>query len=231
MNRKTFDITKADDGWMIASTPAVDRDRDRVLPMGANLSNFAKNPVLIFGHNYSEPWAVIGRATETTVGADGIRFKPELRQAANEADPMNVIRLLWDDGLLKAASIGFKPLEWKDNEFGGRDFTKWEMLEISLVPIPANQEALRLAAKAIKAPEAVIDLPEVAVADGDDVPFELVAEIEVLETDDEGDEQPMAEAAGNAAPEDENEPETDDESALLSAISDFLTNVQMTLEE
>ena len=37
------------------------------------------------------------------------------------------------------------------NEFGGNDITAWELLEWSLVPIPANQDALRLAAKALDA--------------------------------------------------------------------------------
>lgn len=164
MLKKHFDLTKSEDGWMIASTPGVDRDRDRVLPFGADLTNFAKNPILIFGHNYEDPWSIIGRAAETMVGADGVRFRPELRQPANDADPMNIIRLLWEQDLLRAASIGFNPMEWKENEFGGRDFTRWELLEISLVPIPANADALRLAAKAVNdeapTPEPVESAPE-----------------------------------------------------------------------
>ncbi len=154
MLKKHFDLTKQEDGWMVASTPGVDRDRDRVLPFGADLTNFAKNPIMMFGHNYEDPWSIIGRAADTMVGADGVRFRPELRQPANDADPMNIIRLLWEQDLLRAASIGFNPMEWKENEFGGRDFTRWELLEISLVPIPANADALRLAAKAVNADEA-----------------------------------------------------------------------------
>jgi HK97 family phage prohead protease len=149
MLKKHFDLTKSEGGWMIASTSNVDRDKDRVLPFGADLTNFSKNPLLIFGHNYSDPWSIIGRAAETMVDADGVRFRPELREAANETDPMNIIRLLWEQDLLRAASIGFNPIEWKENEFGGKDFTRWELLEISLVPIPANADALRLAAKAV----------------------------------------------------------------------------------
>jgi hypothetical protein len=36
-----------------------------------------------------------------------------------------------------------------ENEVGGKDFVEWELLEISIVPIPANQNALRLAVKAL----------------------------------------------------------------------------------
>ena len=182
---------------MIASTPSVDRDRDRVMPLGADLTNFTKNPVLIFGHNYTDPWSIIGRAAETMVGADGVRFRPELRQAANETDPMNIIRLLWEQDLLRAASIGFNPMEWKENEFGGRDFTRWELLEISLVPIPANADALRLAAKAV---DDTAKEPETAL------PGE------------------SSEAASETA---DDEPEiTADELAIVQAIRDYMTTIR-----
>lgn len=148
---KTLDISADSDGWIVASTPTPDRDRDRVMPLGAQLANFERNPVVMFGHNYWEPWALIGRAAEMSVDASGLRFRPELREPANESDPMHVIRALWEQRLLRAASIGFSPLESRENEFGGRDFIKWELLEISLVPVPANQEAIRLAVKALSA--------------------------------------------------------------------------------
>lgn len=149
---KTLDVTQSSDGWIIASTPAPDRDRDRVMPLGGDLSNYLKNPVVMFGHNYWEPWALIGRAAEMQTDASGIRFRPELREPANESDPMHVIRALWDQNLLRAASIGFMPIESRENELGGRDFLKWELLEISLVPVPANQEAIRMAVKALTTP-------------------------------------------------------------------------------
>lgn len=68
-----------------------------------------------------------------------------LRPAANETDPQAVINLLWAGKWINAASIGFLPDETKAvvNEFGRPDYTEWELLEWSLVPIPANQEALR----------------------------------------------------------------------------------------
>ncbi len=149
MLHKTFEIKAAEDGRMIASTPDVDRDKDRVIATGARLDNFLKNPVLMYGHNYRDPWALIGKAADLQVDAGCINFQPELREPANDSDPMTVIRALWDQKLLRAASIGFNPTKWMENEVGGRDFVEWELLEISIVPIPANQNALRLAAKAI----------------------------------------------------------------------------------
>jgi hypothetical protein len=46
---------------------------------------------------------------------------------------------------MKAVSIGFQPIESEPLAGGGRKFTKWELLEISLVAVPANSEALVIA--------------------------------------------------------------------------------------
>jgi HK97 family phage prohead protease len=152
IQHKNFDVERKD-GWIVASTPTVDRDADRVMPLGMRLENYKANPVIMYGHQYGEPWSLIGRAADIQVDADGIRILPELREPVNDADPMCIIRALWDQGLLKAASIGFNPLRYADNPFGGKDISESELLEISLVPIPANQTALRLAVKGIGADE------------------------------------------------------------------------------
>lgn len=152
---KTMQLDFGEDGEVIASTPSLDRGNDRVFPLGAQLANFSRNPVLFYGHNYTEPWALIGKVTDLSVSEDGIRFKPSLRDAVGDNDPMHIVRALWDQRLLRASSIGFLPLQGIDNAAGGKDYTDWELLEISLVPLPANGEALRQAVKAIA--EAVTD--------------------------------------------------------------------------
>ena len=53
------------------------------------------------------------------------------------------MRNAWEQGLLRAASIGFRPLESSPNGRGGLSFTRWELLEWSLVAVPANAEAVR----------------------------------------------------------------------------------------
>ena len=147
--RKQYEITKEDDGWVTVSTPTLDRDKDRVLPLGLELQNYERNPVLMWGHNYSAPFAVIGRAEELQLTDSAFKLKPAFRDPVNDQDPMTIIRALWDADLVRAFSIGFIPKEWEDNDDGGRDFTRAEILEVSLVPIPANQEALRNAVKAL----------------------------------------------------------------------------------
>jgi len=145
---KEFEITQ-DGGWWIASTPARDRQDDRVFPMGLNIANYRKNPVMIWAHDYHSPFAVIGKAVDVQVTETDFRVKPEWREPASESDPMHIIRALIDAGLVRTLSIGFNPTKWEDNDFGGYDFLESEILEVSIVPVPANQEALRLAVKGL----------------------------------------------------------------------------------
>jgi len=151
---KTFEIKvvdrRKDGGRIIISTGGVDRDRDRVMPRGARLDNYLKNPVVQWGHNYFDPFATIGRSNSIEISDEGIIADFDLRPAANEHDPQNIILLLWNGEWIRTASIGFQPEpeQMKPNDFGGLDFGVWELLEWSIVPIPANQDALRLAAEA-----------------------------------------------------------------------------------
>ena len=179
IQHKTFTaelVSKSDAGGRIViSTAGCDRDRDRVMPRGAVLENYLKNPVVMWGHSYDKPSDVIGKTTNLEITDSGITADFELRPAANDQDPQNIVRLLWDGGWIRTASIGFRPLIAEPNEYGGQDFKEWELLEWSVTPVPANAAALRLAAKALDydaaptkdaapdgdTPAAVVDAPPV----------------------------------------------------------------------
>ena len=66
---------------------------------------------------------------------------------------MNLLILyrLVNTGYLKAESVGFIPKKWEDGDGGEktprRIYTKQELLEISIVPIPSNPNALMNAVK------------------------------------------------------------------------------------
>jgi len=138
---------RKDGGRIVISTGSVDRDKDRVFPQGAKVENFLKNPVVLWGHNYQDAASLIGRANSIEVTETGIVADFTLRAAANDSDPQNIVLLLWEKEFVRASSIGFMPESAVQNDFGGMDFVSWELLEFSLVSVPANQEALRLAAK------------------------------------------------------------------------------------
>jgi hypothetical protein len=82
----------------------------------------------------------IGTATAINVTRDGIRARWRWLAGDEFADR---VKNAWEQGVIRAASIGFKPLESVRNEEGGYDHLRWELLEFSLVTIGANQDAVR----------------------------------------------------------------------------------------
>lgn len=132
----------------VISVEVSDRYGDIVRADGMDKSHYEKNPVVLYGHDHSG--FPVGKSLwqkETTLpnGAKAVIAKTQFA----DTEEGNTVFKLWKDGFLNAASIGFIPKELepmkKDNRFVGYDIKKWELLEYSIVPIPANQEALRLA--------------------------------------------------------------------------------------
>ena len=145
--RKEFlpDEVKALDGesrtmQFTISTGTVDRDRDIITPDGWKLAAFKKNPVILWAHSYATP--PIARAKRIKI-EDG-RLVSAAEFAPAEVYPFaETIYQLILGGFLKATSVGFRPLKFLYNsERGGVDFAEQELLEFSLVPVPANPEAL-----------------------------------------------------------------------------------------
>lgn len=222
-------------GRIVISTAGCDRDRDRVMSRGAVLENYLKNPVVMWGHSYGAPADVIGRTVNLDVQDGGIAADFELRPAANDQDPQNIVRLLWDGGWVRTASIGFRPIEMQPNEFGGNDITAWELLEWSLVPIPANQDALRLAAKALDAFGAVEPGAQGYAPDGEqkdaapegDTPASVVETTPADGKQDVGSDSDGATPPANgASAEDINAVEAAQELRLSAILADFISAIR-----
>ncbi len=154
--RKEFQVTvKAIDEFTYEATintAIKDRAGDIVIPQGAQIENFMRNPVIPWAHQYDQPPVARALAITLTDSALVSRFQFPQAGVYEFAD---TIRRLWRDGFLNAMSIGFIPLRWVDNNgkpgsrddreswFWGGTVTEWELLEHSIVPVPANQQALR----------------------------------------------------------------------------------------
>lgn len=135
----------------VASDETVDRYGDIIRAEGWDLSNFKKNPVLLFGHNSREPAIGTVRAwvEDTQLLADAT-FAPEGVSAFADE-----IWNLVDADIMRAVSVGFLPTAepnpiWKndDEETGiltGFEFIAQELLELSVVSVPANPAALAVA--------------------------------------------------------------------------------------
>ncbi len=121
-----------------ASTAAVDRHGDIVRQDGWDLTNFRKNPIILFSHQYDQP--SIGRAVSLDMNSRGLTV--EIEFAPTEF--AQSIYQLCAGGFLRAVSVGFQVLSYEPNKDGGLTYLSQELLEVSICSVPSNAEALRL---------------------------------------------------------------------------------------
>jgi HK97 family phage prohead protease len=125
----------------ILSTEDVDRMNDVIRVAGWRLENFRRSPVALFNHNKDAP---IGTWKDVRVESNALRGKLEL---APEGIPrVDEIRKLISAGVLNSTSVGFRPIRSRRREDAdGIEFLEQELLEVSIVSVPANPAALSVA--------------------------------------------------------------------------------------
>jgi len=149
---KEFDETKNAEGRDvvsikgIASTPQTDRYGDIVEPMGAR---YATPMPLLWQHNHQAP---VGRMTLAKPQKNGIPFEAEIpivKESGLLQDRVNEAIHSLRYELVNAVSIGFTIDEdgYELLDDGGLRINSWEWLELSLVTIPANSQAVISAVK------------------------------------------------------------------------------------
>ncbi len=125
----------------IGSDDSLDRYNEVIDQDGWQLENFRANPVIPDCHDYSSIGKILGRAVSVQV-ADG---KLVNRVEFCLDNPMGALAYkMAKGGFIKSQSVGFIPLEWTNGNQDGqpdRTYTKCELLEISLVVVPANPRA------------------------------------------------------------------------------------------
>lgn len=129
----------------VLSDATVDRYGDVVEASGWDLRNFKKNPIALFGHSSGFP---IGKWTNLRI--EGGKLIGRLNLAAKgTSQRIDELISLVEQGILRAVSVGFRPLASEpidpDKPWGAQRYTKHELLETSLVSVPANPAALALA--------------------------------------------------------------------------------------
>ena len=133
----------------IATTPSPDRVGDIVEPLGATF----RNPLpLLWQHDHSKP---IGTVRFSQPTAKGIEFEAEIASVSDAGSLKDRLDEAWQSikaGLVRAVSIGFRPLAHEPLQGGGLRFTKSEIFELSAVTIPANEQATISLAKSLDAP-------------------------------------------------------------------------------
>ncbi|MGF6957994.1 HK97 family phage prohead protease [Paraburkholderia youngii] len=122
----------------IASTPTADRYGDIVEPLGAQYS--VPMP-LLWQHDHASP---VGAVEFAKLTEEGIPFRATIAQVNEPGRLKDRLDEAWQSvkaKLVRAVSIGFRPLEYSYMDEGGIRYLSWEWLELSLVTIPANADA------------------------------------------------------------------------------------------
>jgi HK97 family phage prohead protease len=146
---------------VIASDATPDRMGDVLEANGCQLADFRQNPVMLAQHDSNKP---IGRWPS-------IEVKNGRLEALGEFAPEGVSDLadeycrLAKSGIIRAVSVGFIPIEYEPRRGGGYLFKRWDLLELSLVSVPANPNALVIERRLSGAVSGLVD-PELREAIG-----------------------------------------------------------------
>ena len=134
----------------LISTGTVDRDKEVLLPKGADITYYKDNPQVLWAHNYNQP--PIGRAAWIKKTPEGLLAKTIYAETPFAEEIYGLVK----GGFLPARSVGFivldghepeekdikKHPEWAEARF---IIDKWELLEYSVVPVGSNRQALEQA--------------------------------------------------------------------------------------
>lgn len=122
----------------VISDESVDRQGEIIKQDGWKFENYLNNPVVLFGHDsYGLP---VGKTVD--IYTEGEKTYAVIEFAAEIYDKAKTIWEMVKGGILRTVSVGFI-----NEEYEGNELTKNELLEISIVPVPANPNAILLAAK------------------------------------------------------------------------------------
>jgi|SRR5262245_6082103 len=131
---------------VVASDETMDRFGDIIRVDGWELKNFRRNPLLLAFHQNDEPIGTVPK-----IWTEGTQLLARARlAAAGVSEIADKIWRLVEARILRAVSVGFVPtkrpkdLEDDEGRWIGFEFIGQELLELSIVSVPANPEALAL---------------------------------------------------------------------------------------
>jgi len=135
----------------VASSATPDRYGDIIDQKGWILDNYKKNPVVLLNHD----------SNQLPIGKGNVYLRDDKLvidvEFDSEDERAKEVERKAKKGFMNAVSVGFRPLESKsrselpeDNKYYGQRgmyYSKAELLEVSIVTIPANGEATMLEQK------------------------------------------------------------------------------------
>ena len=197
----------------VASSATPDRYGDIIDQKGWILENYKKNPVVLLNHDSNQlpigKGNVYIRNDKLTIDVEFDSEDPRAKEVERKAKK----------GFMNAVSVGFRPLESKsrselpsDNKYYGQRgmyYSKAELLEVSIVTIPANGEATMLEQKFYNAMKEEI-LQEVKAAIQDN----LIVNKHILDVKEEDDRYIVSFAKAEMEMEEDAMEEEEEERAM-----------------
>ena len=135
----------------VFSSATEDRHGD-IVNQKFKLTAFKQNPVLLDSHSYRSIEDIVGKISKIGVRDGKLRGEIEF---ATKTYKGSLAHALAEGGFLNTTSIGFIPLKFGDKGV----IEESEILEISVVAVPANPEALIEKIKAVTEDEVKIEPP------------------------------------------------------------------------
>jgi uncharacterized protein len=151
----------------VASDETIDRQGDQVMCDGWNVSDFTKNPVILWSHDYSKLPVAKGVRVEKDLRNKqlliSVRF-PTIKELHPDSEPSEEAKFcetvfqMYKQGYLSAGSVGFSAEKMENFENADPNIPEWcqghritqqTLYEYSLCPVPANQNSL-VQARSIK---------------------------------------------------------------------------------
>lgn len=175
------------------STPYQDRDGEIVLPgaFDQDIDTYIANPILLLSHNHKS--LPVGKCIHYETDQRGLRQRFKI----SSTDTGREVLTLFSEGILRAFSPGFVPIDFVDNppsaiipkEFlktskgkrTKRIYKRVELIEVSALAIPSNRDALVIQVeKGNRVADLVVKMYEPSTPPG--VLEQLFQEIEEYET-------------------------------------------------
>lgn len=120
----------------VATTGGSKRDGLELDMTGGQFDNYLRNPVFLWAHDYGGRTLPIGKVVKLQSSKSKLRAWVMFDQEDHFA--LEVERK-YDEGYLSAVSVGWIDVE-RDRDTG--IITKWDLLDISAVPVPGDPDAL-----------------------------------------------------------------------------------------
>lgn len=137
-------------GWdFVLSDGSLDRHGTRINPAGWDLAAFKRNPIALFGHSGGFP---IGRWENVRVEGDKLLGRLVMAAKGTSAR-IDELASLVEQGILRAVSVGFSVIREGTRGKDPYDYMRQELLEVSLVSVPSNTNALAMARSLNVSPE------------------------------------------------------------------------------